>query len=115
MTQEQNQQPKTYIILSEAWYNYAILRTLLFVEEVLITLHTDTVCGEFAVRWYALPGVSEPCPRLEAFDDSWAALAQSGIVDVLARLDSHRPTVFAVCIMLKSLGFVDVTPRKREG
>jgi hypothetical protein len=53
-------------------------------------------------------------PRLEAFDDSWHALAQcSDLLAALAQHDSETITPSQCCEILTGLGFVDRTPINR--
>lgn len=53
-------------------------------DRIVITMgmpdHADF--GEFSIQWVGLDG--ENCPRLEAFDDGWYALASSGLITKMA-------------------------------
>lgn len=77
--------------------------------------------GGFVVRWFDFNGRWEPwrtpelpAPRLEAFSDSWQALADSGLVPILAGL-GHRATVEQVKAALLEAGFVDRTRDLHRG
>ena len=81
-------------------------------SEIMIGMyHSDGgTTGEFAIRWHSVGGRS--VARLEAFHDSWSALARFG--DFLAWLnhsDGGNPTPNNVCDALRTLGIVDRTDR----
>lgn len=80
-------------------------------------LNIATNGAEFGVRWYDL-GDGYPSPKLEAFCDSWAWLAESGIMDLLV---SHNTGVDETPIQpdefkagLIKMGFVDDTDKHRR-
>jgi hypothetical protein len=98
---------RAFIHLSRAWYAQANLAGQKYVDEVWFT---DGSGAELLVRWYALGG-GAPAPRLEVFDDSWAALARlSDVIVLLAEADGKNipPDVF--CRALVRAGFRDDTP-----
>lgn len=105
---------RAFVHHNEAWYAHATLRpdTL---DEVMIGLyHKDGgTSGEFAIRWMPLgDNPMSPAPRLEAFDDSWAALAKfPDLMAFLASVSGQNITPDAVCSALRNMGITDQTPR----
>lgn len=68
--------------------------------------------GEFAIRWMKVGG--NWTPRLEAFNDSWNALALFGdLLKGLSDLDCERPSPQVIYELLISLGIADLTRRTR--
>lgn len=106
---------RQFIRLSRAWYGTSRLRASDFHDEVMFGLYAPGGCeGELAVRWYTLPKLGCQGARLEAYDDSWRALAQ--FPDVLARM-ADIPVDYRTCIspeefcrLLEACGFEDATP-----
>lgn len=103
---------RTFIHLKRAWYGGASLGFGGYVDEVLLRIAgDDTPNGEIMIRWYALQDLRRPAPRLEVFDDAWAALGVCG--DVLAWMasqDNQNATAEDVCQALTVMGFTDATP-----
>jgi hypothetical protein len=92
---------------SQAWYHNAA--PLAFGDTDEVSFGQDG--SEMIVGWVELGGRAVPCLRV--FDDSWGAL--SDMPDVLAAMalqDNNNIGPTAFCYMLKSLGFVDETPRE---
>ena len=103
---------KQFIWLTKAWYGRSTLKAWAgrdLLDEVALM---DGESGsEFAVRWYSLDG--NPCPRIEAFCDAWAFLADCP--EVTALLKRHDPSGLApedFVRGLKDLGWADITPTK---
>jgi hypothetical protein len=99
---------------SEAWYADAN-RNKDCVDEVMIGFYGPNgdqgTAGEFSVRWTELG--SEITPQLQAYDDSWYALAQfSDLIEAMGEIDGKDVSPKTFCELLKSLGFKDLTPRK---
>lgn len=77
--------------------------------------------GEFAVRWHRLgtalrdPSMEQSSPRLEVFDDAWAALAHfRDLLDWLALQGDRRLTHDELVAQLKAMGIQDRTAYTRE-
>ena len=107
MTQDSTE--RTFIHLSRAWYGPANLgANTRYVDEV-------TLSDDINVRWYALQDDRPPAPKLEAFDDSWAALAKMGdLLAWMATQDNKSITPSDFCRALERLGFTDATPIDEE-
>lgn len=106
----------SFIASHEAWY--APVNNIR-IPEITITLRypDGVVSGEFVIQWVYLG--RQLSPQLQAFDDSWSALAEinrrtdgkflSGLED----FDSTDPSPEIVIAWLISLGFTDDTKRER--
>jgi len=108
-----------FIHLKRAWYGDATLRQVPYLDEVNFGLKVRAspgTAGEMAVRWFQLDRLI--APRLEVFDDGWAALSTFGdVLEQLGRVSagtrrSINPPAF--CALLESCGFVDLTPLKPD-
>ena len=105
-------------ILSQAWYSQA-LRGMPYVDNVTIIVNDivdDNIkyIGEFSICWYHLKD-GLVAPKLEAFDDSWAALgACPDVIKEFAAISSFDKshTVEEVVAVLKRCGIIDGTPRE---
>lgn len=106
---------RTFTILSQSWYADASAIAERRapggdVMQIGFSAPEGGTSGEFCIRWKPLD--RQIVPQLQAFDDSWSALA--GFSDVLAKLaevDGTNPTVDQVAEILKSCGVVDATER----
>lgn len=102
---------RAFIHAKEAWYKFPLAPYT--IDEVMVGLYRKDggTSGEFAVRWSNVGGKS--VPRLEAFDNSWAALGQfQDLLVAMSMIDDQGITPTAFCELLKSLGISDRTPRK---
>lgn len=68
--------------------------------------------GEFRIVFIELGG-GPPAPRLEAFNDGWAALNLSGLVPRLAGLDDRAAKADVIALLL-DMGMTDETDRYRS-
>lgn len=104
---------RTFIILSEAWYAEATLKSARYVDEIGIQVHDDAhLIGEFAITWHDLGQYARTHPRLESFNDSWYALSQcNDLIELLAELNDKKISPKKLGEALKGIGFEDVTPR----
>ena len=113
-----------FIHLKRAWYadaNLPHLRKEGIVDQVSFGLYfADGGCsGEMCMSWHWLVGNEDGVARLEAFSDSFAALARPEFKRLLSRLarlpkgaaDRMDPAGF--CALLAECGFEDATPAKR--
>jgi hypothetical protein len=112
-----------FIHTNEAWYGKTS-KSDRYVDEVMLGLYSTGggTQGEMAVRWIDLYSKSSfvenkpPAPRLEAFDDSWKALASfADILEEMAKVDSQSITPKQFCNLLLRNGFKDLTERERKG
>lgn len=72
--------------------------------------------GEFSIRFYdfaGIGGVKDIAARLEAFGDSWRALAYSHLIDELAALDDKPQGPDEIRDLLLGLGYEDRTAALR--
>lgn len=105
-----------FTILSQSWYadsNLSPAERKNGVDEILFGLFAPEggTSGELSIRWKPLQG--KAVPQLQAFDDSWSALATfADLLPKLAELDNTQPTVEQVAAVLMSCGFVDMTERR---
>lgn len=98
---------RTFVHLSRAWYGPANIRTDRYVDEVMLGFHLAG--GEIAMRWYELSG--RATPKLELFNDSFRALSQMpDLISALADADNVDFTPDEFCRLLVRLGFRDETP-----
>lgn len=81
------------------------------VAEVYIrfTIGNETT-GEVSVRWYQLEQDQAPVPRLEAYNDSWKALLDSGLAHLLA---DHEGEDFTPADLMNWLGELGYTHEPR--
>ena len=73
--------------------------------------------GEFAIRWHELGTLTRKisAPRLEVFDDGWAALAHfRDLLKWLASKDGKNITHDELVAQLKAMGLQDRTAYTRE-
>jgi len=96
---------------SAAWY----ARPEMFERGVTASMtigmyHCDGgTMGEFSIKWHAL-GSRAPTPRLEVFDDAWAALAEfADVLDALKNHDNQKIQPLRMCELLRGLGIKDLT------
>ena len=69
--------------------------------------------GEMHVKWHQVGG--KWVPRLECFDDAWAALSTFGdLLKEMGLLDNVTPTEERFVEMLKRCGFKDMTAYEQE-
>jgi len=104
---------RTFVHYSEAWYSSVLNKNSEYTDEVGFGMsHSGGgTSGEMMMRWYYLGGKDHP--RLEVFDDGWAALASFGdLIFELEKLDNTDPTPKQFCEILLRLGFVDNTERE---
>lgn len=108
---------RAYYVTSESWWGTEKMRLLAkerIVEEIVFGMFSADGQGsdyELGMRWHALSGI--PTPRLEIFQDSWAALED--LHDVFTALAKScgkciSPSEFAA--LLLRLGFTDHTKRE---
>lgn len=91
---------------SRAWYRDANPLADGAVDDVLFG---DGESGELKVLWR--PFEDQLWPRLELYDDCWAALQRlPEVVRLLGSLDGQSVSPDAFCRELGKLGFVDATP-----
>lgn len=96
-----------------AWYAESALDVRRDVKDEVVFGYYDEdpsqgCQAEMSLRWYLLSG--RLVPRLEAFDDSWAALARlQDLLAALAARDGAKLSADEFCELLLSLGFVDRT------
>lgn len=102
---------KTFIVSHETWYAKA---SKIFLPEInIVETHSEGGCAfEFNIVWKNI-GVGL-FPKLEMFDDSWAAFREyPELFKQLASWESIVPPQPENIIqILKDLGFEDVTERK---
>lgn len=106
---------RSFNILSEAWHADANLTGRDFTEEINITVEkSGGLIGEFAIRWYPIPGEEKPAPKLECFNDGWVALNDycADFLQALARNASNLSPEIVALMLQSELGFEDVTPRE---
>jgi hypothetical protein len=100
-----------FIHVSKAWYAASVLTNRDFRDEVHIAAYDaeKALVGEFAFRWYQLS--RKDGIRLEAFNDSWRALAGCPeLLTELTRLNNLQVSPERFCEILTSMGFVNMTP-----
>ena len=96
---------------NEAWYKRELGNGA--TDEITIGFYCPDggTSGEFTIRWHILQG--EPCPRLEAFEDSWDSLWNfKDLLEKMAEMDESNPTPAEMVEVLLGLGIKDETPRK---
>ena len=101
---------RTYIQHGRAWYNARSTAMKDVVDDVHLEVRDgDQKLGTVHIEWINL--YSLVVPRLVAFDDSWAALAaMPDVIAALGQRHNQNLNPIALCEILKSLGFEDVTP-----
>jgi hypothetical protein len=71
--------------------------------------------GEWRIAWHDLHAKgSESVARLEAFEDGWNALFNSGLIEILSELVEtceKNPQINDVMIACRNAGWVDVTKK----
>lgn len=116
---------KQYVVLSEAWYGDANLKTprpetkpyLKKVENVMFGFYCPDggTSGEMAMNWYLLGDDKTASACLECWNDAWHTLAQfKDVIDALADVDNEDISPKQFTAILDKCGFVDATPRKRK-
>lgn len=100
-----------FSILSEAWHARTSLsdRT---VDEIMIGMYHPEggTTGEFCVTWDKLGG--RVVPKLEAFNDSWSALAKfADVLSWMASFDDREITPKQFADALRTMGVKDLTER----
>jgi len=115
-TNTEEQDSKTYVQLSKAWYGEASLRGRDFIEEI----HCLVGDIEFAFRWYQLDKTY--AVRLEVYDDAFQIFADADVCELLRGLAhlvdlgySGNPMPQAICELLAANGFEDATPTEEAG
>ena len=108
---------RAYYITSESWWGKEKMRLLAkerIVEEVTFGMFSAGGQGcdyELAMRWHTLSNI--PVPRLEIFQDSWAALEElHDVFKALAKLCGKRISPSEFAALLLRLGFTDHTKRE---
>lgn len=103
---------RAFVHVAEAWYAASAASPHTIDEITVGIYHEDGgTTGEFDIRWTKVG--HNVVPRLEAFDDSWAALMQfKDLLEAMSLIDNQGITPMAFCGLLKSLGISDKTPRK---
>lgn len=101
---------RVYTRLSRAHYGKKLLACEEHTDEIMMRYQGENVSSaEIAIRWYDLLGRS--AMRLEAFDDTWAALSQwTDFIQMLGNYDNKDIPPDAFEIVLLQLGFEDITP-----
>lgn len=101
---------------SAAWYGKTIQLPDRAVDEVMVGLYPEDggTNGEFSVKWYELAG--KATPKLEVYDDAWAALAQfRDLLDAMADVAGKDITPHELCYILIECGMADLTERVAPG
>jgi hypothetical protein len=101
---------RTFYRHTKAFYANAVSLPSGVVEEVMFgyTHREGGTPGEMAIRWRDHGG--RAVPRLECFDDAWAALATFGdLLAAPAEVDGDKMTPDEFCDMLLAHGFKDKT------
>lgn len=115
----------------QAWYASAVVLPDRCVDEVRIQVHQTydsnqwdeatqsylprptewRLMGEFGIRWWDI--FTPASPRLEVFDDGWAALLSSHATlgELMRVFDGAAPTPDEVCEFLQARGWIDGTER----
>ena len=71
--------------------------------------------GEMTMRWRSFSNEPQLVPRLEAYDDSWSALATFGdLLAKMAEVDDANVTPERFIEILLSCGFRDLTMYEAE-
>jgi hypothetical protein len=115
MTSKHQGNTRQFTILSQGWYADSSIRPAdraKGVDEITLGFYCAEggTSGEFRIVWRELEGCVEP--QLQAWEDSWSALAQfPDVLAKLAELDGTNPTVEEVTSLLKSCGVQDRTQR----
>lgn len=109
---------KQFTVLSQSYYadtRMSVKERAEGFDEIVLGYYAPEggTIGELCIRWRPLEANKPPAPRLEAFDDSWHALASfKDVLDALAELDDTRPSVKEVVSVLLKCGFTDATQRE---
>jgi len=105
---------RRFVILAQAWYGDVTTRDRKNGEDEITMGYycpEGGTSGEFTIKWRELNG--RMVPRLQAFDDSWSALAGfADVIEGLRKLDDTNPTVEQVAEVLLACGVKDDTPRE---
>ena len=114
---------KTYIVLSKAWYGKSDIENRKFVEEVNFGIRAgedgnEGCIAEAMMRWYDLHDGKPPSAKLEIFDDSFAVLTDTKLVERLSQFPNGERNIFLhldqFCRMLEECGYIDATPITNE-
>ena len=100
---------KSFEHLKEGYYYHTVLSYKKdVVDEIYLTVDTDTNAAQFVVEWINLGNIV--AARFRSFDDTWWALPH--IMDVLVWLSQTKDlTAEQLCEYLKSIDYADETPR----
>jgi hypothetical protein len=102
-----------YHRFSKAWYADTV-REEKGISVMVGMYHPDGgTSGEFEFKWVPLAGAL--CCQLQAFEDSWSALAQfQDLLAEMAKIDSQEIQEPEFCEMLDKLGILDITAYERD-
>ena len=105
MNKEFLNKAKAFSIPSRAWYSSAFAREP---DCIMIGFYYDNdgTEGEFKLEWSRI-GI-----QLQVFNDAWEALSRMPeLLELMAKLDREEvePTVDEFAVLLKELGYKDIT------
>lgn len=93
-------------------------------EQIVLGMYSSNgpreTSGEMMIEWIEIQK-GKKSPQLQAFDDSWSALAMfADLIGVLGEMDNEDPSPEKIIEILKGCGFQDLTqyedcPQKGKG
>lgn len=110
---------KAYIVSHEAWYAKTLNKTALQINEghpeifIMDTAEGGGVHFEFCIKWKPLGTNGNLVPKLEMWDDSWAAFRSfPRLFKRLCMWENTQPQPKDIIQLLNDLEFKDLTERK---